>query len=98
LHGTFAKSPVSLRRIAVALAGIAVGLRVECIALPATPEVRHHDHARRPRARRDVDPQLPLALSLVVITRDAGAQLADCLDSRIRRESSWSIPAASIIL
>jgi len=27
------------------------------------------------------DPQLPLALSLVVITRDAGAQLADCLAS-----------------
>ena len=27
------------------------------------------------------DPQLPLALSLVVITRDAGAHLADCLDS-----------------
>jgi len=27
------------------------------------------------------DPQLPLALALVVITRDAGAHLADCLDS-----------------
>ena len=42
------------------------------------------------------DPQSPLALSLVVITRDAGAQIADCLASAAFAEETVVVDSGSV--
>ena len=67
----------------------AAGRRMDCrcVARRMGRALRRMSHRRRspaptPDAMSDLQPRLPLPeFSLVVITRDAGAQLAACLDS-----------------